>query len=274
MGIKFLCPNGHKLNVKSFLAGKRALCPKCGARVIVPLATTGTDSDVAGGSTILTSDDMSAAGIPPAESSPGPAAPKSSGVATTTGTQPLAAVVPADPIAEAPSAVWYVRPASGGQFGPASGDIMRAWLQEGRVGASSLVWRAGWSDWRAAVATFPQLASAPAAPSASVATVPSAASANGAAPVTAVEVPIAASVPLAGRAPGAVIPESLAPILPPVRKRKNENDANLIASGVLIVIILILVIVLAVVFMRKDSSTEKETPETAPATATPEPMLN
>jgi hypothetical protein len=36
MGIRFSCPNGHKLNVKSFLAGKRAICPDCGAKVIVP----------------------------------------------------------------------------------------------------------------------------------------------------------------------------------------------------------------------------------------------
>ena len=38
MGIRFLCPNGHKLNVKSFLAGKRAICPDCGAKVLVPIA--------------------------------------------------------------------------------------------------------------------------------------------------------------------------------------------------------------------------------------------
>jgi len=36
MGIRFLCPNGHKLNVKRFLAGKRAICPQCGAKVVVP----------------------------------------------------------------------------------------------------------------------------------------------------------------------------------------------------------------------------------------------
>lgn len=36
MGIRFSCPNGHKLNVKSFLAGKRAVCPQCGTRVTVP----------------------------------------------------------------------------------------------------------------------------------------------------------------------------------------------------------------------------------------------
>ena len=36
MGIRFSCPNGHKLNVKTFLAGKRAICPQCGAKVVVP----------------------------------------------------------------------------------------------------------------------------------------------------------------------------------------------------------------------------------------------
>ena len=37
MGIKFHCPNGHKLNVKSFLAGKRGICPKCHVRMRIPM---------------------------------------------------------------------------------------------------------------------------------------------------------------------------------------------------------------------------------------------
>ncbi len=36
MGIRFWCPNGHKLHVKSFLAGKRGICPECGVKVIIP----------------------------------------------------------------------------------------------------------------------------------------------------------------------------------------------------------------------------------------------
>ncbi len=36
MGIRFSCPNGHKLNVKAHLAGKRAICPHCGSKVVVP----------------------------------------------------------------------------------------------------------------------------------------------------------------------------------------------------------------------------------------------
>lgn len=37
MGIRFFCPNGHRLNVKSFLAGKRGVCPDCGTRVDIPM---------------------------------------------------------------------------------------------------------------------------------------------------------------------------------------------------------------------------------------------
>ena len=37
MGIRFYCPNNHKLNVKTHLAGKRGVCPECGAKVDIPL---------------------------------------------------------------------------------------------------------------------------------------------------------------------------------------------------------------------------------------------
>ncbi len=50
-----------------------------------------------------------------------------------------------------------MRPASGGQFGPATAEVMRGWLAEGRVGADTLVWREGWREWQEASATFPQL---------------------------------------------------------------------------------------------------------------------
>jgi hypothetical protein len=36
MGIRFSCPNGHKLHVKTFLAGKRGVCPQCGAKILIP----------------------------------------------------------------------------------------------------------------------------------------------------------------------------------------------------------------------------------------------
>lgn len=37
MSIRFNCPNGHELNVKDKYAGLTGLCPKCQARVLVPV---------------------------------------------------------------------------------------------------------------------------------------------------------------------------------------------------------------------------------------------
>ena len=73
----------------------------------------------------------------------------------------------ADPIEEAPHAVWYVRPPSGGQFGPAAADVMRTWITEGRVTADSLVWREGWPEWKQAGALFPGVSTANSNPSVS-----------------------------------------------------------------------------------------------------------
>ena len=72
----------------------------------------------------------------------------------------LAPTAPLDPIDEAPQAIWYVRPPSGGQYGPARGDVMRKWMSEGRVSPDSLVWREGWQDWRTAADAFPALGAA------------------------------------------------------------------------------------------------------------------
>ena len=55
---------------------------------------------------------------------------------------------------EAPNASWFVRPTSGGQFGPADANAMKSWLSEGRVGRDSLVWREGWEEWESAEKIF------------------------------------------------------------------------------------------------------------------------
>jgi len=36
MGIRFSCPNGHKLNVKAELAGRKGRCPHCDVSVQIP----------------------------------------------------------------------------------------------------------------------------------------------------------------------------------------------------------------------------------------------
>jgi len=217
MGIRFYCPNGHKLNVKPFQAGRRGICPYCGASVDIPTKSTrrssrsrtttsqrSTERARSGGRKMrdrnadgaveqpraggagsrgqrvstsvgpqaeipasavdrpgvdLTRRDFPTVAGPTAKSAASePQAPASTYAGRPGAGQPPP--VPSrvgDPLAEAPDAVWYVRPASGGQFGPATAETMRCWIAEGRVRGDSLVWREGWRDWRHASATFLQL---------------------------------------------------------------------------------------------------------------------
>ena len=52
--------------------------------------------------------------------------------------------------------IWYVRPPSGGQYGPATSGVMKTWLGEGRITPNSQVWREGWRDWKEAAVVFPE----------------------------------------------------------------------------------------------------------------------
>jgi hypothetical protein len=70
---------------------------------------------------------------------------------------PLIAPAIPDPIAEAPHLLWYVAPpGSSSQYGPASAEMFRAWIQEGRVAADSMVWRQDWNAWLVAADVLPQ----------------------------------------------------------------------------------------------------------------------
>ncbi len=64
-----------------------------------------------------------------------------------------------------PMATWYVRPPSGGQYGPATGDILRQWISEGRLTPTTLVWRDGWAQWRAANEALVEFGASPKSPS-------------------------------------------------------------------------------------------------------------
>jgi hypothetical protein len=156
MGIKFHCPKGHKLNVKAFLAGKKGVCPKCGIRLRIPTTSEpGLDSDL--------EESDATHGEAVKSNGSGAVAVAKAPQAATAEANPAATATANDPIAEAPAAIWYVRPPTGGQYGPARGEIMRKWLAEGRVSSDSLVWREGWTDWQSAGKLFPALGAAGAA---------------------------------------------------------------------------------------------------------------
>jgi hypothetical protein len=42
---------------------------------------------------------------------------------------------------------WYVRPPSGGQYGPATTQTLLDWIKQRRITADSLVWREGLENW-------------------------------------------------------------------------------------------------------------------------------
>ena len=246
MGIKFHCPNGHKLNVKAFLAGKRGICPQCGCKMDIPLesqrgrdakkqAASDAAEDVSEAAPVATAATSQAAS--PAVATAG-AAVASAPAAPVPQTAPVVAAAPSDPIAESPQALWYVRPTTGGQYGPASGDAMRGWINEGRVNGQSLIWREGWPEWKKADGIFKQLAQ-PAAPvNPPVAAAPAMAVPNvaAAAPATAATTPTTAA-PSVGRA---VEPR-------PIVRRRRSNVPTIVAVVAMTVLFLFSAVVLFVI---------------------------
>jgi hypothetical protein len=111
MGIRFLCPNGHKLNVKADLAGMRGSCPQCGVRLVIPSENGDTGEVVA---------------VAPQQ-------------VVRTGAAAAAAVA---------AMGWYIRTAAGEQFGPATADEFRALITAGRVTPDTPIWRDGWPAWK------------------------------------------------------------------------------------------------------------------------------
>lgn len=160
--------------------------------------------------------------------------------------QPVSA--PVDPIAESPHSIWYVRPASGGQYGPATGDVFRQWISEGRVSHDSLVWREDWADWQQAGTALPQLAAG-----------------GGAMPAAAVSVPM-------GQVASAGTPEGPAISTPTASARSLSRRRQKGPGAAVIIMLALVAIVLAVVFgyvltKQPSTSNRKSASEGTPATA-------
>jgi hypothetical protein len=131
MGVRFECPQGHKLHVKAHLAGQRGICPECGLRFIVPAFSGGRVAEAGAESASTTGGFVSVA----VESN-------------ATFTAGLNAATGADVEDGDESIAWHVRPVTGGQFGPVDSATFAQWISEGRVTADGWVWRTGWKDWK------------------------------------------------------------------------------------------------------------------------------
>ena len=159
MGIRFYCPNGHKLNVKEKLAGKRGICPQCGIKLLIPPKSTRPSSReersqqgmLAGGAGGNPNEFDVFMDDPEMEIAPDGRRPPE------IQTQMIDATTMLSLAFDDPEVVWYVQFPDGQQYGPATLPIIRTWIKEHRISPTMLVWREGWQDWLEAGQVFPEV---------------------------------------------------------------------------------------------------------------------
>ena len=176
MGVRFACHHcGKSLNIKTELAGKRGICPACRGKFRIPasdaknsLAIEASDAKTTDPTNLGEQQASGQSQIPKEQVQQDTQEPLVSEAdhapVAKTATRIGAKVLAPNPQAIATvlsefddAASWYVRPPSGGQYGPANTEIFAQWIGEGRVAATSLVWRDGWPQWRSATDAFPDL---------------------------------------------------------------------------------------------------------------------
>lgn len=197
MGIRFSCHGCAKpLHIKTELAGRRGVCPDCRVKFRIPLTDSEfssplqesevPESRAVSKQSAVSQSAVSQAAVSQAASGIGISDPGYSGTAQAvlqldqgaSGAAPQPASTsqkptPQEPVPQEPaeqdaeqdiellsgdtSATWYVRPPSGGQYGPATVDVLKNWIAEGRVAKNALLWRDGWAQWREASEALPEI---------------------------------------------------------------------------------------------------------------------
>lgn len=255
MGIRFLCPNGHKLNVKSFLAGKRGLCPQCDAKFLVPEVSGGQAEHIVAGA-----EDTEAAGSGGPSDHGDPETPQPLMTEAPLSETPVPPPMPVEAVAatqvteQAPTEVWYVRSTTGEQFGPASTDVMQSWVTEGRVPVDSWVWRTGWPEWKTGDQAIAFLNGPPAIPPSAM---PPSAMPPSAMPVSAAAIP---DLPEAAPQPDVPIenavepiPEAVAPTTTYRTSRRSRQERARKVTFFLGAVVLLLIVVLVIVLIKNNS---------------------
>ena len=173
MGIRFYCPNGHKLNVKERLAGLRGICPECGVKLLIPRKSTrlssreertklaGISPDSGGNPNDFEvfADDPSASITSFDHSGHNHSSNSVPEVRQTSAQTVVQSTDTASMLTSAfddPNVVWYVQLPDGQRFGPATLPILQSWVKERRISPTMLIWREGWQDWLEARLVFPE----------------------------------------------------------------------------------------------------------------------
>ena len=192
MGIHFVCHHcSYALHVKDFQAGKRGKCPSCKGSFRIPMGDASYSSPLEESSSHAAVlqlkqafQSITAPSKPDAPSkADAPRKPEldsdsSDSIAIALETQPdtdssSSSNKPTEnrelhqtnplpkALAEAADFKWFVRPPSGGQFGPAPSPLLLNWVAESRITSDSLLWREGLEQWQLASELLPELFSSP-----------------------------------------------------------------------------------------------------------------
>ena len=190
MGIVCQCPNGHRVKVKDHQAGKRGLCPACGAKFSIPASggrePTGSRETVRPPAEpslplarFVPLDPSVVATLPralpfgAARAAAEAAAAAQEALETFAETMPLGvdplagdvtAVWPSEAtagtlhaaIADRPDLSWRIAYPGGEASEPVDASTMQDWLAGGQAEGSELVWRADWAEWRPVRDVFPE----------------------------------------------------------------------------------------------------------------------
>ncbi|MFM7244345.1 MAG: hypothetical protein ACKO40_09260 [Planctomycetaceae bacterium] len=179
MGIIAFCPAGHRMKVKDYLAGRKGICPTCGARFRIPLASTvppphtpprpGTGEaavGVAPVATIVSLDPAAAAGLPELLMIVDPVE-----LGVVDAPLPTAPLIDPDPTADlrtaddeddddeddATEVLYWYHAIPGGQPSAALREPeMVAWLDAGQATGREVVWRSDWPGWKPIGEAFPE----------------------------------------------------------------------------------------------------------------------
>lgn len=186
MGIVCQCPNGHRVKVKDHQAGKRGLCPTCGAKFSIP-AVAGVEVDGSHQPEVMPDlSQLPLARFVPLEPSvvatlprampfgAARAAAAAAAAAAHESLEPYAETMPlgADPlaagptdaapsplhpaIADRPDLSWRIAYPGGEPSEPVDAVTMQDWLAGGQAEGTELVWRADWAEWLPVRGVFPE----------------------------------------------------------------------------------------------------------------------
>jgi hypothetical protein len=248
------------LHVKDFQAGKRGKCPKCQGSFRVPAKDADFSLAVEESAAIpVTAKSATKSKTQSNTKTHNQPTEKPTRPATASTEIKIASVVPVSESASMPPSLlplidarWFVRPPSGGQYGPATTQMLLDWIVEKRVTADSLLWRDGLDTWYSARELVPEpfgglSAGRPSTP--------------GDIPPPAVVSPAALAPKSAETSPLSVSPLSVSPlsVSPPsgaankaaiAMKKKKQLKQQWIVLGFLATMALCLVIALIVILTR------------------------